>query len=135
MMPTVWGIAYDLSGEWWAAVGLLLAAAVTAVIGWITLTDREIDETALISLGVVGSLMVTPYTWVYEHLLLFIPIVFIYLKWERRWLARIVYALLTFILPWVLFYIAKERWGIDTWTLLVPLLTGFLFYLTCFLKT
>ncbi|MCP4421282.1 MAG: DUF2029 domain-containing protein [Chloroflexi bacterium] len=39
MMPTVWGIAYDLSGEWWAAVGLLLAAAVTAVIGWITLTD------------------------------------------------------------------------------------------------
>ena len=129
MMPTVWGIAHDLAMEWWVVLGLLLAVSVTAVIGWLVFVRPVgMDETAVLSLAVVGSLIVTPYAWVYEHLLLLFPLIVIFLRIKNRWRATAVYGILTLILPWGLFFIAKERWGIDTWTILVPFLIGILFF-------
>ena len=131
MTPTIWGVAYELTPEWWAVLGLLLAVGITAVIGWLVFV-RPVgrDETAVLALAIAGSLIVTPYTWVYEHLLLLFPLVVIFLRIRNRWWGTAVYGFLAFILPWTLFYIAKERWGIDTLTILVPFIIGIAFYKT-----
>jgi len=124
--PTVWGLGFELAGSWWLPVGLALAVGVTAVLGWYVLTRPHVNEAELLSLAVAGSLLVTPYAWDYEHLLLLLPAILLFLTMRRRWLAIVVWLGLTQFLPWVMYWIAEQK-QLSTMSFLIPLVTGLSF--------
>lgn len=127
--PTVWGLSWEISPVWWPLLGLGLAAVVTAVLGWLIFNDERLDVADVVSLSIATSLFITPYIWVYEHLLLLIPLFVIFTRLRRRALATGIWLLMVFFLPWAMFWIATER-GAGTLTFIIPLLTGLLFYVT-----
>ncbi len=118
--PTVWGLSSELAGDWWPIVGLLITMLVTIVLGWLVVADENLDEADAMSVALAGSLLVTPYLWAYEHILLILPVLFLSFRWTRRHLRIPVYVFLVVILPWALFAIAKQR-QYDTLTALAPL--------------
>jgi hypothetical protein len=125
--PTIWGLAYELAPGWWPLLGVLGAAVVAAGLGWLVLRYGELDEAQVVSLALCGSLFITPYAWAYEHALLLLPLVLIFVGVETRWLAWLAWALLILLLPWFLYWVAilLDR---DTISFLVPLLVGGAFY-------
>ncbi|MBK7896062.1 MAG: DUF2029 domain-containing protein [Anaerolineaceae bacterium] len=125
--PTVWGLAYEIWPEWWAALGLLFVVGVTAVLGLIIFRNKHLTETEVMPLALMGSLLTTPYAWVYEHLLLLIPCMLIYLAIKKRGLAALTWLLLVFVLPWGTFWLAENR-ASDTLTTFVPLAVILFFY-------
>jgi hypothetical protein len=74
-----------------------------------------------LALGV--SLAITPYVWAYEHALLLIPLVllFVWIR-ERRW-AWLVWGSGSVVLPWTLYWLATQR-GRDSMSWLVPALVS-----------
>lgn len=127
--PTVWGLSWEVSPVWWPLLGLGLAVIVTAALGWLIFTDERLGVADVVSLAIATSLFITPYIWVYEHLLLLVPLFLIFTRLRRRALAAGVWLLMVFVLPWAMFWVAMER-GAGTLTFVIPLLTGLLFYLT-----
>ena len=125
--PTVWGLAYEIWPEWWAALGLVFVVGVTAVLGLIIFRNPNLTETEVLPLVLIASLLTTPYAWVYEHLLLLVPALLIYLAIKQRGVAALVWLLLVFVLPWGTFWLAESR-ASDTLTALVPLFVGLFFY-------
>lgn len=127
--PTVWGLSWELSSVWWPLLGLGLVVIVTAALGWVIFAGERIEVADVVSLAISASLFVTPYIWVYEHLLLLIPLFLIFTRLRQRALATGIWLLMVFILPWAMFWIAANR-GAGTLTFVIPLLTGLLFYVT-----
>lgn len=124
--PTVWGFAYDLFPAWWPAVGLGFAILVVVLVGWLVLWHRELDVKQVVPLAVGGSLMVTPYVWAYEHALLLIPLVLLFVWVRDRKLAWVAWILGSMVVPWALYWVAIQRER-DTMSWLVPLLTSVAF--------
>ena len=125
--PTVWGLAYEIWPEWWPVLGMGFVVLVTAVLGIIIFRNRDLTITEVLPLTLIASLLTTPYAWVYEHHLLLIPSLLIYLAIRRRGLATAVWLLLVFVLPWGTFWLAENR-SSDTLTAFVPLVVGLFFY-------
>ncbi|MCB8976671.1 MAG: DUF2029 domain-containing protein [Ardenticatenaceae bacterium] len=125
--PTVWGLAYEIWPEWWAVLGLVFVVVITAVLGLIIFRNKSLAETEVLPLALIASLLVTPYAWVYEHLLLLIPSILIFLGINKRGLAATAWLLLVVALPWGTFWLAENR-ASDTFTALVPLFIGLIFY-------
>lgn len=125
--PTVWGLAYEILPDWWAVLGLFFVVMVTAVTGIIIFRNKELTESEVLPFALIASLLTTPYAWVYEHLLLLIPAIMLYLAIRQRGLAALAWLLLVFVLPWGTFWLAENR-ASDTLTVIVPLLTAFFFY-------
>lgn len=125
--PTVWGLAYEILPDWWAVLGLFFVVMVTAVTGIIIFRNKELTESEVMPFALIASLLTTPYAWVYEHLLLLIPAIMLYLAIRQRGLAALAWLLLVFVLPWGTFWLAENR-ASDTLTVIVPLLTAFFFY-------
>jgi hypothetical protein len=121
--PTVWGLAYGLSPNHWPLIGMLLAILVTAVTSWFVFRNRRLDEVTVVSLALVGSLVITPYLWAYEHALLVVPLVVLFARVNRRWLARLLWFLLAWFSPWLLYWVAN-RIDADILSSFVPLLVG-----------
>lgn len=132
--PTVWGLAYEIWPEGWAILGLIFVVVVTAVIGLIIFRNPRLTETEVMPLALIGSLLVTPYAWVYEHLLLLIPATLVYLMTQRRGAAALAWLLVAFLMPWGTLWLADSRKS-DTFTATVPLVTGILFYFLSVAKT
>lgn len=126
--PTLWGLAYEIAPEWWAVLGLGFVVGVTAVLGLIIFRNPKLSEKEVLPLVLIVSLLTTPYAWVYEHLLLLIPSLLIFLAVKQRGLAATIWLLLVFVLPWGTFWLAENR-SSDTLTGLVPLLIGIVFYI------
>lgn len=125
--PTLWGLAYEITPAWWALLGLGFVVLVTAVLGLIIFRNPKLSEKEVLPLVLIASLLTTPYAWVYEHLLLLIPSILIFLAIKQRGLASFIWLLLAFVLPWGTFWLAENR-SSDTLTGLVPLLIGLFFY-------
>ena len=125
--PTVWGLAYEIWPEWWPVLGIFFVVGVTTVLGLIIFRNPSLNEVEVMPLALIASLLTTPYAWVYEHLLLLIPSILIFLMIKRRGVAALVWLLIVFILPWGTFWLANNR-ASDTFTALVPLLIGTCFY-------
>jgi len=119
--PTVWGLAAELSPDWWLPLGLGLTVVVAAAAGWYTLSQSTLTPFALFSLAIPASLLTTPYTWAYEHALLLLPWLWIYTRLPRR-PGRLAWVLLAWLLPWALFLVAAARLR-DTLSFFVPLAT------------
>jgi len=132
--PTIWGVAYELSPAWWPLLGMGMAIALTAALGWLVLAQggragRELDETHVVSLALSGSLLVTPYAWAYEHALLLVPLLLLFarLNLDRRGCAWLVWGSLTWGLPWLLYWVAIQL-DRDTMSFFVPVAVGVAFY-------
>ncbi|VAW33265.1 hypothetical protein MNBD_CHLOROFLEXI01-2329, partial [hydrothermal vent metagenome] len=125
--PTLWGLASEIAPQWWVLLGLGFVVLVTAVLGLIIFRNPNLSEKEVLPLVLIASLLTTPYAWVYEHLLLLIPSILIFLAIKQRGLASFVWLLLAFVLPWGTFWLAESR-SSDTFTVLVPLLIGLFFY-------
>ena len=107
--PTIWGLAGDVAGGWWLPVGVLLAIALVAGAGWFIFTHPELSNEAVLSLAIPISLLTTPYTWVYEHALLYIPWLWLYVAQPRRRAGQLVWVSLALLIPWILFFVAAAR--------------------------
>ncbi|MGH2538568.1 MAG: glycosyltransferase 87 family protein [Candidatus Promineifilaceae bacterium] len=123
IMPTLWGLGTEISVQWTAAIGLALALATTAGVGWYVFTRRDLDAGQVLALAIPASLLVTPYAWAYEHALLLLPLGILFLSVKLRPLAWAGWAGLILILPWIL-YRASEVHGRGTPEVLVPLLAA-----------
>ncbi|MBE2224820.1 MAG: hypothetical protein IAF02_24985 [Anaerolineae bacterium] len=107
--PTVWGLASDLFGSGWFIGGMVLAIGVTIGIGGYIFAHKELSITAVFSLALAASFLVTPYMWTYEHALLLIPWLWSFVLIRPRKLAQRILLLIAFILPWAMFIIAVIR--------------------------
>jgi hypothetical protein len=120
--PTLWGIAWEITGKWWPAVGFILTIVLTAAGGAVLLrpTPPPVDQAVAFALAL--SLFITPYTWAYEHLLLFVPLAVFY-RYNRhvRGVLPLAFLVGAVILPWGLYWLAT-RTGADTYSALLPLL-------------
>lgn len=117
--PTLWGLAFDLVGsERWILAGTLAVVLVSATV--LFLVSRECEEQLLgMGLAVCGSLLITPYLWNYDQLLLLVPALVAFCHAKVHCLPRIAawFAVL-FVIPWGLFWIAHIR-GFDSLSVLV----------------
>jgi hypothetical protein len=78
--PTVWGLAALVFGRHSSYVlisGGLVASLLVGGIIWLLVRLRGLSPMAAFALAVTVTLLVTPYTWTYDQLLLLIPIAFI----------------------------------------------------------
>ena len=127
--PTIWGLSWELTPTWWPLLGLGLAILVTGALGWLIFTDEQLGATEVVSLAIATSVLITPYIWIYEQLLLLIPLLLIFTRSRQRALATGIWLLMVFVLPWLMLWIGRQR-GAGTVTFVMPLLTAVIFYLT-----
>lgn len=119
--PTLWGLAAEISGQAWALVGLALAAALSVGVGVVIFWRPALTETPLLSLALAASLLATPYTWTYEHALLYLPWAAWWAQQPAGWRGRLGWLGQTFLLPWLVFGLAMARVN-DSFGFAVPLL-------------
>lgn len=120
---TIW----NLAGSWPLAVVLiaLLVAVVVVLIG-----PRGADDAEILGLGVAFSLVVAPYAWEHDLVVLAIPWTMVIAhalrlhRVQRRVLATATIAV-ALPLPWILAAVAAVR-GTESLTVLVPILTAVL---------
>jgi hypothetical protein len=127
-MPTIWGVAYELSPGLWPLLGLLAAALLSGGMGWLVLARRDLDAPSVISLALCGSLLITPYAWAYEHALLVLPLTLILARVEPRAMAYGVWLAPVLVLPWLLYLLALKL-DRDMASVVVPVLVGTALYL------
>ncbi len=107
--PTVWGLSAGLAGHWWLPLGLIFTVLITVWIARIIFSNPHLPAEVVVSLALSASLLTTPYTWAYEHALLFLPWAWLFAALRSRRAAQGVWLLLAFVVPWGLFLIAAAR--------------------------
>jgi hypothetical protein len=128
--PTFWGLAQMICGAsntCTAALGSLLVVGLLA--GWLLLLPRLGRLGPIQAGGLAGTvvLLVTPYTWNYDMVLLVLPVVAIAMMLSRRGTPYLVYALVPLaftILGWLL-YIPTLMMAQEMINFLLPLLILF----------
>lgn len=124
---TLWGLAYELSPEWWLLVGMGLCVALTAVFGWLVFIHPHLHDTEVVLFALIVSLLTTPYTWEYELLLLFIPLVFIYSAINTHRLHTLGWVLFTIGGTWFMYWVSTQR-AYPTYSVIIPFAVGGWFY-------
>ncbi|HIP73291.1 MAG TPA: DUF2029 domain-containing protein, partial [Anaerolineae bacterium] len=120
--PTIWGLSAELAGEWWLPVGLALTVVIVGGVGWLCILSRHrLGDASVVSLAVAVSLLITPYTWSYEHALLYLPWAWGFAIIPLRKQANVMWIMLSFIVPWLLFVISVARIN-ESLSFLSPLL-------------
>lgn len=120
--PTFWGLATELAGSWWAPTGLVLVTLIMFAIGYYLFTRPYLSAGAVVSIGLATSLLVTPYTWSYEHALLLLPSL-MFLAFAPTTSLRIgLWLFLAGLLPWATYSLALIR-SSDSLGFITPLLT------------
>jgi hypothetical protein len=131
--PTVWGLAYNITSEWWVLLGLCITVLLTAGLGWLIVSRREVSVIEISILALSGSLFVTPYIWAYDHALLLLPLAFLFLELKRGWMKYAIWFFLSTFLPWLLFVLALKK-GNDALSSMLPLIIGSLCLFLIFRK-
>lgn len=119
--PTVWGLAAELAGSWWLPVGLLLTIVLTSGVALYLFSRPGLDEVTVVALALSASLLVTPYTWAYEHALLFLPWLLVFARLNNRRIAQLLWLVLAWLVPWLFLGLAAVR-VLDTFGFMVPAL-------------
>ena len=126
--PTAWGAAHMVCGgrlPCTVAMGCLSSLILAGLVAQILVRGKDKLSPALaLSLCVVAALLVTPYGWVYDQILLVLPISVLAMTfYEKKFpyllsaLTFLAISILSLILLWVAFGVQK-----DTWSVLIPLL-------------
>jgi hypothetical protein len=116
--PTLWGLAYDISPYSPAAIKnmvILVICLVFLLISCLFLRKtRQLNLGAVFSVAVALSLLLTPYAWNYDQVLLLFPILWSLSAFQytvgkpRAWVWPIA-AMMMFVLPYGLRLIALQR--------------------------
>lgn len=125
--PTFWGISGSLWPEWWALLGAILCIGATAVLALYLFRNPNLSDGVVLSLAIVLSLLTTPYAWAYEHTMLLIPLLILFMHYQHTKWIGLLWLLLIFILPWAIYYQLTIPLQNDASSFLVPLLTGAIF--------
>ena len=107
--PTVWGLSAEISETWWLPIGLFLTVLITAWVARVIFSNPHLPAEVVVSLALSASLLTTPYTWAYEHALLFLPWAWLFAVLQNRRAAQGVWLLLSLVVTWGLFLIAAAR--------------------------
>ncbi len=124
-MPTAWGLANHLFGD--MAWGVAIIVAVVAIIA--LLTRDRLDPVSVFVLSLPLSLLVTPYAWSYDHLVLAVGWGFLFARAatipQRARATSLLGAalLLACVLPWTLYAVGFVR-GEESLTAVVPAFTA-----------
>ena len=135
-IPTLWGLTYDLLASHFPGNGWLLALAATAglLIGscawWLIHTTDPWPPALWLACGACLSLLVSPYAWNYDQVLLLFPLGVTFalsnrMGRKRRLLTWMAAVGVMDVLPYTLLVVAGRR-GVDTLSALVPLAMLFL---------
>jgi hypothetical protein len=122
--PTVWGAAHQLCGKSLACtvpLGALFALALVGLYVYALLRFR-LGVMDMASLAVPLGLLITPFGWAYEQVLLVIPIMWIMgrLSQKSPFLVSALVFLALSLLSLALLFVAAGV-GHDAWSLIVPL--------------
>jgi hypothetical protein len=122
--PTLWGLAYDLVGPvHWKLAGTLAVILVSGATLYLVVR-RQGDWLFGMGLAMCGSLLVAPYLWNYDQLLLLFPAVVAFCRGKAFHLRRaMVWFAVVFVIPWALFCVANLR-RFDSLSGLVPLVVA-----------
>jgi hypothetical protein len=131
-MPTIWGLGSDVFGPSplgpWVIGVLVLGIAM----GSIAIVLRLKDAEAIVVTGValIPSLLVAPYLWTYDQILLIIPLLISLIRLDQREYSFWAVALLPLVFAAVAFFlfIGSAIRLSDTWTSLLPILVGLMFW-------
>ncbi len=131
--PTVWGLGYLVCNHGptcTLASGGVAAALVCIVFIWLIASRRyRLSPLTIISLATTVTLLVTPYTWTYDQILLILPIVNITLAMDasgvRYWLIAGLFLAIDVLL--VMALIVDTLLRVEILNALLPLLL-FIFY-------
>jgi hypothetical protein len=125
LLPTAWGFAADVFGNaaWGAVVSIALVAACALI-------ARRVDTLAMLALATALSLVVTPYAWSYDFLVLACAWAFVLARVAAArgplaFALRLGIVAAASVLPWVLYAVAFGRGG-ETLSLIVPAATALL---------
>lgn len=129
--PTVWGLGslvcdFRTSCTWLA--GGSFAALFLVLTGYMFVSKRVASHTAAISLAVTLTLLITPYTWTYDQLLLLIPICAVVYSLGQRKGTFLVAALLFLavdILALILLYFSAQM-GLEILNAFIPMVLFFI---------
>ena len=126
--PSYWGIAStmcDRETSCLLIVGALLSLLSIVIIGYVIWHYSRTISPALIISGIIPvALLLTPYGWAYDHILLIIPITVIISKmvdWHFSFLSTSVVFIFFSILSWLLLGLAFVI-GHDSWSAIVPVI-------------
>ena len=120
--PTLWGLAFELTPKFWLPLGLFFTILVTSAVGYYLFTREELPEPVAVSLALTASLLTTPYAWSYEHALLIVPWLWLFLC-RKRAVGRILWLTLAWLVPWLFAWWATVRQQ-ETYSMFLPLVTG-----------
>ena len=125
--PTIWGAA-TLACQFRSGCSLLgggaacLAASIAIMVFFIK-KRQTLSPGAAVSLAIIFTLLVTPYVWPYDQLLLVIPIVIIIMETAQRGARFLPTAALLIsmdVLSYFLLFISKQNEH-EIWNFLIPL--------------
>lgn len=122
--PTVWGLAYELTGTapgaWVSGGGL--AALIFVVSLWCLW--KESSPVRALRIVLPAALLITPYLWAYDQTLLILPLVgwtAVMLEQRKPFLQMALLPLCVSIFSLVLLLLAVQQ-GVDVWSVLLPLI-------------
>jgi hypothetical protein len=125
--PSIWGLVADLAPlERWITLGALGVCLVSGFTLYL-LVRRKNAWLLGISLAICSSLLVTPYLWAYDQLLLLIPALVAFQSTEEPSLFQTVGWWSSLILiPWGLFWVAQSRGSDSLGGLVTVTVAGYL---------
>lgn len=136
--PTLWGLVYFLTGmnrELSLWIGALLCLFVVGVF-IVVISQRDVDYDGVFSLATSLAVLMTPYLWPYDQILLIIPIIFIMACMaQARWpfLISALFFLIVDVIYWLILWLSltieRENFGA-----LIPLVLSVLLFLVLFRK-
>ena len=119
LTPTLWGLAFDLVGpDRWILAGTLAVCWVSGSVLFLVVRRRE-EWLFGMALAMCSSLLVTPYLWNYDQLLLLLPALLALCRGARHHLLEIAACFVVLlVIPWGLFWVANLR-GFDSLSVFV----------------
>ena len=134
--PTLWGLAgylCDRRAHCTYLAGGLVTILFAALFVWLILQKKFVlTPTLMLSASIIFTLLLTPYLWVYDQLLLIIPLVVLVGKKVRQNQPYLLTALLPILVSAVSLALLPVAVQIrnDVWNVLIPLLVLAIFFFT-----
>jgi hypothetical protein len=125
--PNLWGMSgavCHLDLPCITGLGSLLVFILLIATGYVLFSKRDLSPSALFSLAIPAALMLTPYIWAYDHILLLIPISFVTTRIFNRgypYLVPAVFPIAMSILS-IGFLILANGIAQDVWSAGMPLI-------------
>lgn len=133
-MPTLWGLGLELfdgspAGFWISGSLVLLTLLIVIFLAY---RSRDWDPVTVASMFIIPSVLVSPYLWSYDHIVLILPLVIALVRLAQLRAPFWVVALLPFsidILSFILLAVAALRLE-ENATLLMPVVIGIVLWIS-----